>query len=91
MVFKNECKRIMRPIILIFLIVVSVLWYFVYMRDCHSSLHNNDGMPYAIAKEYVQRFGTTIDADEIEEIKRSSSCPIRTEWDIQAIYGRVRY
>lgn len=70
MIFKNECKRIMRPIILIFLIVVSVLWYFVYMRDCHSSLRNNDGMPYAVAKEYVQRFGTTIDADEIEEIKK---------------------
>ena len=70
MIFKNECRRILRPVIFILIAVVSILWYLTFMRYCNAYLSLNDGIPYAAAKEYLQRFGTTIDADEIEEIKR---------------------
>lgn len=70
MIFKNECKRIVRPIILVFLVVVSVLWYLAFMKSCNMYLDNDMGMPYAVAKEYVHRFGTTIDFNEIEEVKK---------------------
>ena len=70
MIFKNELKRFLHPVILVFLIIMSVLWYLIYMTNCNVYLDINAGMPYQIGKEYVQRFGTTIDNHEIEEIKK---------------------
>lgn len=70
MIFINECRRIVRPGMLVFLFVFSLLWYLAFMENCNAYLGDNMGMPYAIAMDYVHRFGTTIDAYEIEEVRK---------------------
>ena len=67
----NECKKVFRPSIIIILIIVTVLYYQVYMM--FEIEHFPNGHPaiedYELGLEYLERFGTSIDKKELEEIK----------------------
>lgn len=61
MILKNEMKRILRPGILIIIVCLTVIWYLAFMTNCNVYIKNDLGQPYAVAKEYAQRFGPSID------------------------------
>ncbi len=67
----NECRKIYRPGIIIILILVTLLYYQVYM--VFDIEHFPNGSPstedYELGLEYLDRFGTSIDEKELGEVK----------------------
>ncbi len=64
-----EIRRYLRPVTLAIVCVFTFFWYVLY-GDINSSNTANRSCPYNLSVEYKQRFGNTIDRDELEEIKK---------------------
>lgn len=66
----NEVRRYFHPLVLLLIVLLSLGWYLIYETGCSFYLKGNIGMPYKVAKEYLQRFGPTFDSQEIEMMRK---------------------